>query len=66
MIIDVDGRIYRFDVTSVSEKLKKATEEQRNVFVVSGSGYGIHWPSLDEDLSIDGLLKQYAARYHQA
>ncbi|MCF6158838.1 MAG: DUF2442 domain-containing protein [wastewater metagenome] len=22
----------------------------------SASGYGIHWPLLDEDLSIDGLL----------
>jgi len=24
--------------------------------VVSPSGYGIHWPELDEDLSVDGLI----------
>jgi len=23
---------------------------------IAGAGYGIHWPDLDEDLSIDGLL----------
>ncbi|PKN21436.1 MAG: hypothetical protein CVU65_16870 [Deltaproteobacteria bacterium HGW-Deltaproteobacteria-22] len=23
---------------------------------MSPSGYGIHWPELDEDLSVDGLL----------
>jgi hypothetical protein len=26
-------------------------------FEVSPSGYGIHWPELDEDLSIDGMIK---------
>lgn len=52
----VDGRQYRFDVTQVSKKLARATPQQRENFEVSPSGYGIHWPDLDEDLSIDGLL----------
>lgn len=26
-------------------------------WIVAGAGYGIHWPDLDEDLSIDGLLR---------
>ena len=30
--------------------------EQRNNYEVSPAGYGIHWPMIDEDLSIDGLL----------
>jgi hypothetical protein len=30
--------------------------EERNNFEVSPSGYGIHWPLIDEDLSIDGLI----------
>jgi hypothetical protein len=28
----------------------------RERFEVSPAGYGIHWPDLDEDLSIDGLI----------
>ncbi|MGZ8443163.1 MAG: DUF2442 domain-containing protein, partial [Candidatus Binatia bacterium] len=26
------------------------------------SGYGIHWPDLDEDLSIDGMIKTTKVR----
>ena len=29
---------------------------ERATFEISPSGYGIHWPLLDEDISIDGLL----------
>lgn len=25
-------------------------------FQISGAGYGIHWPDLDEDLGVEGLL----------
>jgi hypothetical protein len=38
-------------------KLLKATEAQRKKWQVSGGGYGIHWPDLDEDLSTEGLLR---------
>jgi hypothetical protein len=38
-------------------KLLDATEEQRNRWEISGGGYGIHWPDLDEDLSTEGLLR---------
>jgi len=34
--------------------LLAATPEQRNNFVLSPSG--IHWPDLDEDLSVAGML----------
>jgi hypothetical protein len=30
--------------------------QPRAAYEVSPSGYGIHWPLVDEDLSIDGLL----------
>jgi len=40
----------------VSPLLEKATEIERKTFEVSPSGYGIHWPLLDEDIPIDGLL----------
>jgi hypothetical protein len=32
-----------------------ATAERLN-FRVSGAGYGIHWPDLDEDIGVEGLL----------
>ena len=41
---------------ALSPLLAQASSEQQNVFEVSPSGYGIHWPLLDEDLAIDGLL----------
>ena len=52
----VDGRQYRFDLAKASRRLARATQGQRDNFELSPSGYGIHWPELDEDLSIDGLL----------
>jgi Protein of unknown function (DUF2442) len=38
-------------------RLFEATPEQRRNWQVSGAGYGIHWPDLDEDLSTEGLLR---------
>jgi hypothetical protein len=38
-------------------RLLDATQEQRSHWKVSGTGYGIHWPDIDEDLSTEGLLR---------
>jgi hypothetical protein len=38
-------------------RLLKATRAQRANWQRSGGGYGIHWPDLDEDLSVAGLLR---------
>ena len=38
-------------------RLLHATSEQRAVWEISGGGYGIHWPQIDEDLSTEGLLR---------
>jgi hypothetical protein len=38
-------------------RLLQATEVQRNNWRISGGGYGIHWPDIDEDLSTEGLLR---------
>ncbi len=38
-------------------RLLNATPEQRANWKVSGAGYGIHWPDIDEDLSTEGLLR---------
>jgi hypothetical protein len=37
-------------------KLRKATAAQRNAWRLIGRGVGIHWESLDEDLSVAGIL----------
>ena len=37
-------------------RLQKATIEQRENFVMSGGGYGIHWDELDEDIHVQSLL----------
>jgi hypothetical protein len=38
-------------------RLLAATAEQRQRVEISGGGYGLHWPDVDEDLSTDGLLR---------
>ena len=35
-------------------RLLDATSEQRRNWQISGAGYGIHWPDVDEDLSTEG------------
>lgn len=38
-------------------KLLDATSQQRQNWKISGAGYGVHWPDIDEDLSTEGLLR---------
>lgn len=38
-------------------RLLNASPAELAAFEVAGGGYGIHWPQLDEDLPIDGLLR---------
>ncbi|MGH8556042.1 MAG: DUF2442 domain-containing protein [Methylococcales bacterium] len=52
----VDGNAAERDLKDVSQVLSNATEEEQREFEISPSGYGIHWPLIDEDISIDGLL----------
>jgi hypothetical protein len=56
LILEIDGDIKRFDLNSISKALLAASEIERMTYEISPSGYGIHWPLIDEDLSIDGLL----------
>ncbi len=54
--VEVDGKVYEIDLAEQSQRLACATQEQRERIEVSPSGYGLHWPEVDEDLSIDGLI----------
>ena len=67
LIVTKDGKTFRFELKKISERLSKATDEQLTQFTVSPSGYGIHWYTIDEDVSIPSLLNEPIARYgHKA
>jgi hypothetical protein len=55
--LQIDGKKVKISLDEISLKLKFANDLQRNFFKISPSGYGIHWPLIDEDLSVDSLLK---------
>jgi hypothetical protein len=52
----VDGQALSVDLRELSPLMKAASETDLETFEVSPSGYGIHWPLVDEDISFDGLL----------
>ena len=54
--LTVDGTNIQCELKDISPFLVGAKDDQRSTFEVSPSGYGIHWPLIDEDVSIDGLL----------
>ncbi len=58
MIIHINGIEYFFELDKVSSKLLNATSIERNEYQISQANYGIHWPLIDEDLSIKKLLEK--------
>ena len=48
-----------------SWRLSDATPEQRNKFEIIGTGEGVHWPDIDEDISARGMLQGVPARPQQ-
>jgi hypothetical protein len=57
MAVDLaDGRTIVVPVVWYPKLLEASVEQRRN-WQISGAGYGIHWPELDEDLSTEGLLR---------
>lgn len=51
-----DKKEVRFPVT-LNKKLSLASDVQRNNIEIICNGTGLHWPDLDEDLSITGILE---------
>ncbi len=62
LLLKVDGTDCRVDLRQHAKKLASADERTKMNFEVSPSGYGIHRPDLDEDLSIDGMIKPAKVR----
>lgn len=50
-----DGRVVSIPIVWFS-RLRNASQDQLNNFEISPSGYGIHWPDMDEDISIKSFL----------
>lgn len=46
-----------------SWRLSEAATAQRQNFEIIGDGQGIHWPDLDEDISVEGMLHGLPARH---
>lgn len=62
LIVDLaDGRTIAVPLAWYP-RLLEATPEQRARWEVAGGGFGIHWPEIDEDLSVAGLLRGTPAR----
>ncbi|MCE7980221.1 MAG: DUF2442 domain-containing protein [Caldilinea sp. CFX5] len=57
LYLDVDDQLYRVSWQQCSRKLRHATQQERAFIQISPSGYGLHWPLIDEDLAINPLLK---------
>jgi Protein of unknown function (DUF2442) len=51
-----DGRVISVPL-AWSWRLSEASPKQRKNWRLIGSGQGIHWPDVDEDLSVEGLLR---------
>jgi hypothetical protein len=51
-----DGREIRFPA-QLNCRLRGATPEQLNNIEITFNGTGLHWPDLDEDLSVIGILE---------
>jgi hypothetical protein len=57
----MDGRVVSVPL-AWSWRLSEATPAQRNRFEIIGDGEGVHWPDVDEDLSVEGMLHGVPAR----
>src|SRR5262249_50527200 len=54
-VMFADGRILSIPLVWFPA-LRDATPEQRRRYEIGGGGISLHWPRLDEDLSVAGLM----------
>ncbi|PZX59578.1 uncharacterized protein DUF2442 [Algoriphagus ratkowskyi] len=58
MILSVDESEIMVELSTISEKLLVASDIEREMYKISPSGYGIHWPLIDEDISVNELVRK--------
>jgi Protein of unknown function (DUF2442) len=61
----VDGRVISVPLVW-SWRLSEATPTQRTHFELIGDGQGVHWPDVDEDISVEGMLHGVPAHRPQS
>jgi len=47
-------------------RLEHGTDAERGNYKLIGSGFGIHWPDLDEDISVEALVAGHPSNESQA
>lgn len=57
LTVITDTGSYTVDINKISPRLKAANAAQRNNCRYSSVGYGIHWPDIDEDLSVKSIIR---------
>jgi Protein of unknown function (DUF2442) len=55
-VVLADGRRLSVPLTWFPRLLDASPRDRAN-FELLGGGVGIHWPEIDEDLSVEGLLR---------
>ena len=57
LIVDLaDGRSISVPLAWYPHLLHASLDDRDN-WELAGAGFGIHWPAIDEDLSVEGLLR---------
>jgi hypothetical protein len=59
LTLKIDGKTVSADWAQLSARLSEAPQTARESIVISPTGYGLHWPLVDEDLSIGGILRDF-------
>jgi hypothetical protein len=57
LVVDLDDGRTVLTPIAWYPRLQHATAQERNNCRLIGNSEGIHWPDLDEDIRIDGLLR---------
>jgi hypothetical protein len=61
LTLKIDGKVVSAGWGDLSARLAEAPQVARQSIVISPTGYGLHWPLVDEDLSVDGILRDFGA-----
>lgn len=59
LVLEVDGREIRAAWETLSARLGSAPQLARETIEISPADYGLHWPLVDEDLSVNGFLRDF-------
>ena len=61
-VVLADGRKVRVPL-KFYPRLKNATHPQQKNYQLIGYGAGVHWPDIDEDLSVEGIVLGIPSRF---